>query len=489
MFKKFFVLQWKSFIRSASFKSNLVLKILMAFGAIYFIGMFLLFGFGTYYMIQSFDKEPFTLVNQIMLYYIMGDLLARFFLQKAAVLNIRPFLTLSISKNNIVGYTLGKTMLSYFNWIHLFFLLPFTLVLIKEGFSVSGAFSWFFACFAFIFINNFLNILSSNKEYLLFALGAILVAIASLHYYGIFETALYLAPVFDGFYNTGYTVLFPFLALILIATYTFYFYKKRLYLDSGLSIKQKDAQTENYSWLDQFGLVGTFLKNDIKLLKRNKRSRTTIFMSVVFVFYGLLFFSGTVQVYDGPVWRILAGLFVTGGFLFTFGQFVPSWDSAYYPLMMSQNIKYKDYLNSKWWLMVIATMVSTILSLFYLYFGWEVYLALLVGAIYNIGVNAHIVLWAGAYVKTPIDLTQNKNVFGDKQSFNIKSVLLLLPKLLLPLILYAIGHYSYGPSLGYLIVALCGVLGFAFKNKVFSIIEKIYKTEKYKTLAAYRQSN
>jgi hypothetical protein len=30
--------------------------------------------------------------------------------------------------------------------------------------------------------------------------------------------------------------------------------------------------------------------------------------------------------------------FVSGGFLITFGQFVPSWDSSYYQLMMTQNI-------------------------------------------------------------------------------------------------------------------------------------------------------
>ncbi|MEX0996599.1 MAG: DUF5687 family protein [Flavobacteriaceae bacterium] len=489
MFKKFFVLEWKSFIRSASFKSNLVLKIFMALGALSFIAMFLVLGFVSYYILEKLELEPFSTVNQVLLYYILGDLMVRFFFQKAPVLNIRPLLTFNISKNNIVGYTLGKTVLSYFNWIHLFFLLPFTLVLIKEGFAVTGAVSWFVACFALIFLNNFLNILSNNRSVLLIILGAALVSIAGLHYFSIFDTALYAAPVFDGFYNTPYIVLFPVLALILVAVYTFYFYKKRLYLDSGLSVEQKDAQTENYSWLDRFGLMGSFLKNDIKLLKRNKRSRTTILMSVLFIFYGLLFFTGAVEAYEGPVWRIFAGLFVTGGFLFTFGQFVPSWDSAYYPLMMSQNITYHDYLDSKWWLMVIATIVTTILSSFYLYFGWEVYLALLVGAIYNIGVNAHIVLWAGAYVKTPIDLTQNKNVFGDKQSFNIKSVLLALPKLLLPMILYAIGHYTYGPTLGYVIVAGFGVLGFAFKNKVFAIIETIYKTEKYKTIAAYSQGN
>jgi hypothetical protein len=38
-------------------------------------------------------------------------------------------------------------------------------------------------------------------------------------------------------------------------------------------------------------------------------------------------------------------------------------------------------------------------------------------------------------------------------------------------------------------VASAGVLGFAFRNKVFSLIEKIYKTEKYATIAAYKQKN
>ena len=49
--------------------------------------------------------------------------------------------------------------------------------------------------------------------------------------------------------------------------------------------------------------------------------------------------------------------------------------------MMSQNIKYREYLSSKWYLVIIATIISTILATFYLYFGWEAYAAVLVGGI------------------------------------------------------------------------------------------------------------
>jgi len=185
--------------------------------------------------------------------------------------------------------------------------------------------------------------------------------------------------------------------------------------------------------------------------------------------------------------KIFAGIFVTGGFLFGFGQYVPSWDSSYYPLMMSQNIQYKEYLTSKWYLVIIATVVSTVIATFYIYFGWEAYAAVLVGAIYNIGINAYLVLWGGAYVKTPIDLTSNKKAFGDKQAFNAKTLLITLPKLLLPIVVYTIGHFLISPLAGYIFVAAIGVLGFVFRNKAFVMIEKIYKKEKYKTLAAYKQ--
>lgn len=139
--------------------------------------------------------------------------------------------------------------------------------------------------------------------------------------------------------------------------------------------------------------------------------------------------------------------------------------------------------------MVIGCIITLVIASFYLYFGLDIYLAVLVGAVYNIGVNSHMVLLGGAFVKTPIDLTSHKKAFGDKQSFNIKTMLLSLPKLALPMVIYGIAYYTIGSTGGYIIVAVVGVIGFLFRNKMFNIIEKVYKKEKYKTLAAYKQKN
>lgn len=490
MFKYFLNLQWKSFFRSASFKTNVGFKILMGFIALYFILVFLSLGVGAFYLIEEMDLgDPLEVVNRFLLYYWVGDLYLRYMLQKMPVMDIKPMLYLPFKKAQVVNYSLGKTLVSFFNLAHAFFFVPFSIVLLIEGYNPLGIIGWHLGVMALFYCNNFINIMMNNKDSVFYSMLIILVVLGALQYYNIFDITLYSAPLFYFLYKLPWTAIVPWLLLFGLYNGAYGYFKKHMFLDGGLATKHTIAKTEDYTWLNRFGNLGTFLKNDIKLIKRNKRSKMAVIMGFFFIFYGLLFFTGAVETYEHPVWQIFAGIFVTGGFLFSFGQYVPSWDSSYYPLMMSQNIKYKEYLSSKWYLVIIATIISTVLATFYVYFGWDAYLAILVGAIYNIGVNSYLVLWGGAYVKTPIDLTSGKKAFGDKQAFNAKTLLLTIPKLVLPLIIYALGHYLINPSAGYLFVALSGIIGFAFKSVVFKKIEAVYKKEKYKTLLAYKQKS
>ena len=486
MIAKFIYLEWKSFTRSASFASSLAMKILIGFLVLYFTLVFLALGVGAFYILKKMQLDPLVTINKFLVYYFLADLIVRLLLQAIPVMNIRPLLILTFKRPTIVHFSLGKTALSFFNISHAFFFLPFCAVLLYEGYDPISVILWGTALFSLVYCNNFLNILLNNKDNLLGIFIAIILVLAGCQYYKFFDITNYTLPFFEALFHVKWFFILPVLVLTGLYYWTFNYLKGDLYLDAGLSVKNDIAKTENLTWLNQFGTLGTFLKNDIKLIKRNKRSKATVGASIMFLFYGLIFFTNSSQ---PPIMYIFAGIFVSGGFLFTFGQFVPSWDSSYYQLMMTQNIPYRGYLNSKWWLIVIATVISTILASFYLYFGWEVYLTIVAGAIYNIGVNSHIVLLGGAFTKTPIDLAMTKGAFGDKKSFNVNTMLLSLPKLLLPVLLYWLGSYIMNPKLGLAFVALAGVLGFLFRNTVFSLIEKIYKKEKYKTIEAYKQKS
>ncbi|NMH25773.1 DUF5687 family protein [Flavobacterium solisilvae] len=488
MFKHFIWLEWKSFLRSASFGTNLAMKIIMGLVAVYFLACFAIMGTAAFFILKDMGFEPLQTVNKFMIYYFAMDLMVRYFLQKMPVMNIRPLLTLPIKKGTIVHFSLGKTALSFFNWTHALFFIPFTVVLLAKGYGYQ-AILWNIAMFALVYFNNFINILINNKDAVFYSVLAVFAGLGLTQYYNIFDITAYTQPFFQGMYDTNYLFLIPVILLVAAYYFSFQYFKSNLNLDEGLAKKSEVAQTENYTWLEQFGTLGTFLKNDIRLLRRNKRSKTTLIMSVMFIFYGLLFFTGSIEAYDNPAMKVFAAIFVSGGFLFTFGQFIPSWDSAYYQLLMSQNIPYKEYIKSKWWLMVIGTVISTLLASFYIYFGVHTYLIVVVAAIFNIGVNSHLVMLGGAFVKTPIDLTTSKQAFGDKQAFNVKTMLIAIPKMVLPMALYAAGYYLFSPNIGLLFVALAGVIGFMFRNYMFTKIEKIYKSEKYATIAAYKQKS
>jgi hypothetical protein len=486
MIKKFIYLEWKAFTRSASFGKNLAMKILIGFVMVYFSVLFIGMGVGAFYILRKVNLEPLVTINKFLIYYFLFDLVVRLLMQAIPVLNIKPLLVLPFKKPTIVHFSLGKTALSFFNWAHALFFLPFSIVLAIEGYDILGIIFWLLAVFSIVYINNFLNIILSNIDKLFVVFIVLALALATAQYYKVFDITIFTTPIFQGFYEMKGMFLIPVLVLVALYLFTFKYFKNNLFLDAGLSKKEDIATTQNLSWLNQFGILGTFLKNDIKLIRRNKRSKSTIFLSIFFLFYGFIFFGNTHQ---PAVMHIFAGIFVSGGFLFVFGQFVPSWDSSYYQLMMTQNIPYRGYITSKWWLIVIATIVSTIIASFYLFFGWEIYLTIVVGAIYNIGVNSHLVLLGGAFTKTPIDLSSAGGAFGDKKAFNVSAMLLTLPKILLPLALYGIGLYLGNKTLGLLLVAGAGILGFIFRNTVFSLIEKRYKIEKYSTISAYKQKN
>ncbi len=488
MILTFLKLEWKSFIRSSSFKANIAIKILIGLGAAFYSAIILFLGVATYFGLKESGFEPLETVNHYLIYWWVGDLIFRYMLQKTPVMRVRPFLALPLSKKKLTHYLLGKSAFSFFNFYPLLFFLPFSITLLINGYSIIGVLAWHFSLMSITYLNNYLNLAVNNKNGVFATLAIVVIGIGVLQYFQFFDITVYTAPVFQSFFELPWLFFIVFGIAFFMYRYNFHYLYTSLYIDEAIQTKSKSVHINDYNWLNRFGVMGNFLKNDLRLIFRNKRSRNTLWVSLFFLFYGLFIFNSP-SYENSSFWLIFAGIFVSGGFLFTFGGYVPSWDSAYYPLMMSQNIKYKEYLSSKWWLMVIVTICAVIVSGFYLFMGTKYYLAIVAGGIYNIGINAHITLLSGAFVKTPIDLSTGKKPFGDKRSFNTKTIFLTVPKILLPIGVFYLFTWLYDETIGFVSIALTGLIGLAFRNAVFKIIENIYKKQKYDTLYAYKQKN
>lgn len=464
----------------------------MAFMAIYFTAVFLLLGIGLYPMLQEIfpGEDPLIIVNELILLWLAMELVVRFLMQTLPVISIKPLLATPIPKRKVVNYVLLKSFVSFFNILPLLVILPFGIFTwYKTDISVLAVIGWIISVYALSICVNFANFLLKKK----FADN-----LTALIPYFIIAAGLFLLEYFEIFSITeafgtglGYVVVYPVLAVIpLVLVYVLYKWnqkilERRFYLDESLKGKVEEARSQDFEWLRKFGDIAPFLQLDLKLLWRNKRPKTTIFLSFMILGYGLIFYpQDTYQ--SMPAIFVFVGIFMTGIFMINFGQFIPAWDSSYYSMMMSQNIPLKKYLASKAGLITFSIVVLTVLTTPYLYFGWDILIINVVCGIYNIGVNVPILLFAGSFNRKRIDL--EKSPFMNYQGMGAAQWIVGLPLMILPILLFWIASMLGSFEIGVSILLGLGVLGIILRKPLMNYIESAYRKNKYAMINGFKET-
>ena len=377
MIKNFISLEWRSFLRSASFGKSVAIKIFMGLMALYFIAMFLGMGLVMYPALKKVfpEQDPLLVLNGFLFYWILSDVMLRFFFQKLPIMSVKPLLTLPVKRGKVVNYVLGKSVVSFFNFLPLFAIIPFGITLMVKGYPPAKVVVWILAIVLVTLIINFLNFIieSFSAESELSVLPIILFTggLFALDYFNIISFKAIVGSGFNIVYESGIYIIVILLLLISVYVLNFKMLYKKLYLDSGLKVKVKEVNAANMEWTKSFGDIAPFLQLDLKLIWRNKRTKSSVFLLIMGLLYGLVFYpQPTYQ--NMPWFFIFVGVFSTGIFLINFGQFIPAWDSDYYKLLMSQNIKYEQYLKSKFTLMAISVVALFVLGIPYVYFGWKI---------------------------------------------------------------------------------------------------------------------
>ena len=484
MIMHFLKLEWKQFFRSSHWQKGIAIKILMAFFALYFIVVFLGIGVGGYFILkkQFPEQDPLVLVNSFLLYVFLGDLIFRYFMQKLPVMNIKPMLTLPIKKSKIVHFILIKSSFSFFNIMSLFFYIPFAIVLINQGYDFEGVMGWLFTMILLVQSSNFLNFLINKNAVALGVLVALIIGGYAVQYFQLFNLPGFVGTGFDFIYQNPITVLVFVVILIGLYVVNYRQLRNEVYLDALVSEKTKEVIASDLSFTDRLGDLAPFIKNDLRLMWRNKRTKSSIWMLALGLGYGLIFYTNPIYA-DIEVMCVLVGVFSTGTFLINFGQFIPAWDSSYYNMLMSQNFKYERYLKSKFTIMSISVVLLFILGIPYLYFGWDILAVHFAAMIYNVGVNSHVILFGGTFNRKKINLEE-------KAAFNFQGTgavqwLIGFPLMILPMAIFGLINWLVGFEIATITLGVLGFIGIALHKKLMAAITKKYIANKYIMINAF----
>ena len=492
MITHFFNLEWKQYFRSSYWQKSIGIKILLGFFGLIMLAYMLLIGFFLFKGVQKIfpDQDPFLIVNSFLFFWILGDLIMRFFLQKLPIITVKPLLTLPIKRSKIVNYVLGKSAISFFNFLPLFAIIPFGVTLVSEGYDITETVVWVISLIIIVLIVNFLNFIIENltaKTDLSFLpLIAISGSIFALDYFQLVSFSELVSYGILAITKNPVLILVLIAILIILYYYNYIILKSKLYVDSAVDTKIEEAKPTDLAWTNRFGDIAPFMQLDLKLLMRNKRSKSTLPILVIGLLYGLFFYPQP-EYADKEFFFAFIGIFSTGAFLINFGQFIPAWDSGYYKMLMSQNFKYERYLKSKFTLMAISVVILFVLGIPYVYFGWKILVAHFAAAIYNVGVNSHVIMYGGSFNRKKINLDQ-------KAAFNYQGTgavqwLIGIPLMVLPMALFALVNWLVNFEVAITVLIILGLTGIVLHKKLMKAITKTYVAKKYAMIHAFDQEN
>lgn len=83
--------------------------------------------------------------------------------------------------------------------------------------------------------------------------------------------------------------------------------------------------------------------------------------------------------------------------------------------------------------------------------------------------------YGGALNRVPVELNVKAKAFQNTNGFNVTQLLISIPKIIGPMIIYYIPYKLISFDAGIIILALSGLLGLVFQNQFLNLIENIYQ--------------
>ena len=482
--------QWKSFWRSRNAGKSLAIQIFMGFLALYVLVLALSIGiFLEKFIAQTYPgKEPISVFCGFILYYFCFDILVRFLLQELPTLTIQPYLVQNIRRAQLIRFLNIRSLFTILNLLPVFIFIPFTIKTIAPQFGPLTASAFIISILGLIVFTHFLILYVKRKSIInsWWVVGFFLLITLFIigDYFQLFSFSNASTFIF------GKMLRYPLLSLIsivlAIASFinNYRFLLKNLFLEDIIAKGKKKEGTE-YAFLNRFGTMGELIALDLKLILRNKRPRSIALMTIIFLFYGFIFYKPMYIQKEMWGFLLMGGVFLTGLFISNYGQFLFAWQSAHFDGMMAGNLSIKTYIKSKFLLFTIVCTVVLLLTSFYGFITWKIIIIQLVGYLYNVGIHTVIAIYFATRSYKGIDITKKGafNFQGTGASQWIYSLIVFL----VPAAIYLPFALLTTPWIGMIVLGTLGLISFLLQDWWTEILTKEFKKRKHRILEGFRE--
>jgi hypothetical protein len=482
--------QWKSFWRSRNAGKSLAIQIFIGFITIYLLVSAIGLGFFLQELLRKAypGQDIIKIFCGFILYYFLGDMFIRFMIQDLPTLTIKPYLVQNIQRRQLIKFLNVRSMLSVINLLPLLLFIPFTLMAIAPKYGVIAASTFIISIMSLTFFNHFIILYVKRKSivnswwYLIFF--AVIGFFGGADYFHVFSLRNVSAFIFTRMLSVPLICLLPLAMAIFAFINNYEFLYKNLYLEDIVA-RGKKKESADYTFLNRFGNIGDLIGLDLKLILRNKRPRSVAMITLLFLFYGFIFYKQA-YITEGKWGFLLFGaVFITGMFIINYGQFLFAWQSAHFDGMMASNLSVKTYIKSKFILFTAVCTIVLLITSFYGFMSWKLLVIQLAAYFYNVGLHTVISVYFATYSYKAIDI--GRGATFNYQGMGAEKWLYSLVIFLVPMVIYAPFAFFINAWSGIIAIGLLGLISFLLQDWWIDILTKEFFKRKYKILSGFRE--
>lgn len=441
--------------RSPVFEQNQWAKVLAYIGGGFFVAYLIIYGA---VIGLAAEGDP-TLMLSLLYIFLPIDFSLRFIFQTTPAMMVKPYILLPISRYTAIECFLVSSHLSGFNFLWLGMFITYSIIVLIGG-------AGFWATLYVLIICELLIILNS-QIYLFFRTlinRNILWIIAALAFY-----ALPFSPMLFNHSDKMFSRIIELpsvvgmqwwalpLVLLLMAGLFFvnrHFQFKYVYEEISKKKEKELKKVSQFSFLNRFGMVGEYLKLELKSNLRNKvmRQRTIMSLALVICFSMLIAYT---PIYDNPMMINFWCLYCFAIYSITSLIKIMGQEGNYIDLLMMRQESIIDLLKAKFWYYTCVLVIPFLIMLPAVFTGKFTLLMLAAYMFITAGFIHFVIFQLAIYNKQTLPLMQK--VTGKGNIENGMQIIIELIALIGPGIIVGLGYLLVGLTTTYIFMCILGL--------------------------------
>lgn len=472
-----------SYRRSPVFEQNKWAKAVMFIGAGFFGLYLIIYGI---LIAMAADGEAGRMIS-LMPIILLIDFFLRFVVQTTPGMMVKPYILQPISRFTAIECFLISSHLSGYNFLWLMMFIPYSIIILIAGAGFWQVTLELLASLLLIMLNSqiylfFRTLINRKVVWFLAAVAFYLLPFAPILLS--FKASVF-AKMIDTYADFGRAwYLVPVILLLLTGLFYVNRYFQLKYVYEEISKKGERAlkHVSKFSFLNRFGLIGEYLKIELKSNIRNKtmRSRCIMSLSLIIMFSCLIAYT---PIYDNVMMINFWCLYCFAIYSVTTLIKIMGQEGNYIDLLMMHRENIIVLLKAKFWFYSAVLLVPFLLMLPAVFTGKFTLLMLVAYMLLTAGLLHFIIFQLAVYNKQTLPLQQKMTAKGNFE--NGMQLVIELVALFGPGAIVGVGYLLVGLTYTYLFMC---VLGLAFIVTYPLWIRNIYNRmmqRRYENIAGF----